>query len=307
MMVSSRMVKPHIVKKWAIPGTVHWSSLRWPATSVISASALGDSGPRVRSGAGCPARIRRDNQWKRRPAMARAMTVTAMPIAILTGTGPPRARSQVVSGVSNMSGDSAMWRIPLKPHTGFAPRSAAEIVGVTARGRPPLALILGAEAGRTVGPVGRRGHLQEADLADLHAGIEGDRKVGDVRELQGQVAVPSGIDEPGGGVDEQAQAPERRLPLQPGDQIPRKGDPLHRRAQHKLAGVEDQGILHAHVDQLGQVLLVLTDVDNPLRVVPEEAEVLVHVEVDRGRLDAVCPKRVDDDPACLELLPNRPV
>jgi len=40
MIVRSKMVKPHIVKKWARPGTVHLSSLRWPATSVTSASAL---------------------------------------------------------------------------------------------------------------------------------------------------------------------------------------------------------------------------------------------------------------------------
>ena len=57
MMVSSRMVKPHMVKKWAIPGMVHCRSLRCPATSVISASAFGRRLPRVRSGAGLPDRI----------------------------------------------------------------------------------------------------------------------------------------------------------------------------------------------------------------------------------------------------------
>ncbi len=46
MMVSSRIVKPHMVKKWAVPGTVHLRSLRWPATSVTSASARGtDASP----------------------------------------------------------------------------------------------------------------------------------------------------------------------------------------------------------------------------------------------------------------------
>ena len=39
------MVKPHMVKKWARPGTVHCRSLRWPATSVTSASALGRAPP----------------------------------------------------------------------------------------------------------------------------------------------------------------------------------------------------------------------------------------------------------------------
>ena len=50
MIVSSRMVKPHMVKKWATPGIVHCSSLRWPATSTTSASALRLIGPRVRAG-----------------------------------------------------------------------------------------------------------------------------------------------------------------------------------------------------------------------------------------------------------------
>ena len=31
------MVKPHMVKKWAMPGTVHWRSFFWPATSTSSA------------------------------------------------------------------------------------------------------------------------------------------------------------------------------------------------------------------------------------------------------------------------------
>ena len=37
MMVNNRMVKPQKVKAWASPGTVHWSSLRWPPTSASSA------------------------------------------------------------------------------------------------------------------------------------------------------------------------------------------------------------------------------------------------------------------------------
>ena len=42
-----------------------------------------------------------------------------------------------------------------------------------------------------VGHVGRRGHAQEADLPDLHAGVERDRQVGHVRQLEGDVPVPT--------------------------------------------------------------------------------------------------------------------
>ena len=42
------MVKPHMVKKWAMPGTVHLRSFFWPATSTTSASArLGTSPKRL--------------------------------------------------------------------------------------------------------------------------------------------------------------------------------------------------------------------------------------------------------------------
>src|SRR5271166_6576230 len=157
MIVSSRIVKPHIVKKWAMPGTVHLRSLRWPATSVTSASAFGRIDPRVRSGAGFPERMRRDSQWKRRPAMRMATTVMATPMMILTGTGPPRALCQAGGTVNGRPGGRALQY------------SRLEILGIAAGGRPPLALVLRAEARGTVGALRRGAHAQEADLADLHA------------------------------------------------------------------------------------------------------------------------------------------
>src|ERR1700722_4698100 len=95
MIVSNRMVKPHMVKKWARPGTVHCSSLRWPATSTVSASTLRLMGPRERLGSFFPERMSLDSQWKRRAAMPNPMTVTRRPMMILTGTNAPRL-SQIV-------------------------------------------------------------------------------------------------------------------------------------------------------------------------------------------------------------------
>ena len=95
MIVSSRMVKPHMVKKWARPGTVHWRSLRWPATSTVSASTFRLMGPRFRLGSFFPERMSLDSQWNRRPAMPKPMTVTRSPMMILTGTNAPRL-SQIV-------------------------------------------------------------------------------------------------------------------------------------------------------------------------------------------------------------------
>ncbi len=51
MIVASRIVKPHIVKKWASPGTVHLSNFRWPATSVnLGVAHLGEALPATRGG-----------------------------------------------------------------------------------------------------------------------------------------------------------------------------------------------------------------------------------------------------------------
>ena len=79
-----------MVKKWASPGTVHCSSLRWPATSVASASALGTMLPRVRLGSFFPERMSLDSQWNRRAAIPKPMTVMARPKMILIGTNAPR-------------------------------------------------------------------------------------------------------------------------------------------------------------------------------------------------------------------------
>ena len=57
MIVSSKTVKPQNVAACAAPGTVHFSSLRCPITSVASvrASRPGcDRTAATRSGAGCP-------------------------------------------------------------------------------------------------------------------------------------------------------------------------------------------------------------------------------------------------------------
>ena len=92
MIVSSRIVKPHMVKKWARPGTVHCRSLRWPATSTASASALGTMLPRVRFGSFFPERMSLDSQWKRYAAIPKPTSVRPIPRMILTGTNAPRLR-----------------------------------------------------------------------------------------------------------------------------------------------------------------------------------------------------------------------
>ena len=63
--------------------------------------------------------------------------------------------------------------------------------------------------------VGVAGHPVEADLADLHPLVDGDREGGDIGQLQGEIAVEAGIDEPGRRVDEEAEAADLHVAYKP--------------------------------------------------------------------------------------------
>src|SRR5207247_2056269 len=133
------------------------------------------------------------------------------------------------------SGDGATSFTPRRPSA--APREVA----VEGRGgRLRLALVLGAELRRPVRPIDGRAHLEERDLADLHPEVQRDRQVGDVRQLEGQVALPAGVDIPRCRVDEQSKPPEGALSLQAGHEIVRQLDPFERLAGDELAGVKEE-------------------------------------------------------------------
>ncbi len=89
MIVSSRMMKPQNTMACAMPGTVHWSSLRCPNTSVTCVSASRPGCARtasMRSGAGCPLVASRYSHHSRRPASAAAIAVRTRPMMIRTAT-----------------------------------------------------------------------------------------------------------------------------------------------------------------------------------------------------------------------------
>src|SRR6266536_3241446 len=184
---------------------------------------------------------------------------------------------------------------------------AEELLEEPAGGGTALALVLAPPVLRPVRAVGRRGQPEERDLADLHAGVDRDRKVGDVGELEGEVAVPPGVDVAGRGVDEQAEPAERRLALQAGHEVVGEPDPLEGRSEDELAGVEDEGGVALDGDQLGQVGHGGLHVDEGVAGVVERAERAVDVQVDRGRLDALGVEGIDLDPARGDLLGGGPV
>src|SRR5579884_2080047 len=117
-------------------------------------------------------------------------------------------------------------------------RATREVEVVATRRRTALALVLRARLLRPVRTVGGRRHAQERDLPDLHARVDRDREVGDVRQLEGQVPVPACVDESCGAVDEEAETAEARLALEARDEVVGQRDAFERRAEHELAGME---------------------------------------------------------------------
>ena len=144
---------------------------------------------------------------------------------------------------------------------------------------------------------GRFRELHERDLPDLHPVVDRDRQVGDVRQLERHVPVPAGVDEARGRVDEQAEAAQRALSLEARDEIVGKLHALERRAEHELAGVEDERPVLLDLDLLGQLFLGLLDVDVRIARVVEDPEVPVDAHVDARRLEERRVIRVDLDAA----------
>ena len=98
MIVSSRTMKPQNVAACAAPGTDHFSSFRWPITSVswVSASPAGcDLAYATRSGAGWPENASRPSHHTRRPATANAITVSPSPMITRASMRTPSRISEL--------------------------------------------------------------------------------------------------------------------------------------------------------------------------------------------------------------------
>ena len=109
------------------------------------------------------------------------------------------------------------------------------------------------------------------------------------------------IDEPGGGMGQQAEASERTLALHASGEIVGQGDPFERRRQHELAGVQDERLIGAHLDQPGQIGLFLSRIDERVQVVVEQPEVAIQAHVDARRLDHRRLERLQADPSAVDL------
>src|SRR5688572_21794997 len=83
----------------------------------------------------------------------------------------------------------------LRTTFGGVPTLAEVAVGRRFGGRG-LSLVLGAQLLAAIGSLHGAAHLVEADLPDLHAEVQGDGQVGDVGQLEREVAPPARVHVP---------------------------------------------------------------------------------------------------------------
>src|SRR4029078_4664461 len=99
----------------------------------------------------------------------------------------------------------------------------------------------------------------------------------------------------------------RALPLQPGDEVVRQAHALERRAEHEFARGQDERRLVVDLDELGQLLLLLLDVDERVPRVAEDPEIAVDAHIQARRLHQRVVVGVDFDPSLVEKPPDRDV
>ena len=119
--------------------------------------------------------------------------------------------------------------------------------------------------------------------------------------------VPAGIHEAGRRVDEEAEPAQGALAVQPRDEVVWQPDSLQRRAEDELSRMEDESPVLGDLDQLGEVLLFLPDVDERISVVVENPEIAVDPDVHARGLQELVVVGIDLDAAFREKAGNRPV
>src|SRR5436305_10139484 len=111
---------------------------------------------------------------------------------------------------------------------------------------------MAAELGTAVWPHGRAVERHERQLRDQQARVELDRNAREVVELERERALPAGVTETRGGVDDQPEAADGALALDPGDYVIGQLDPFERAAEAELAGVDDERLVLCDHDLLGE-------------------------------------------------------
>ena len=119
--------------------------------------------------------------------------------------------------------------------------------------------------------------------------------------------VPARVDEAGRRVDQQAEPAEGALPFESRDEIVREPDAFQRGAQNELARMEDERRSVLDLDELGQVLLRLANIDIGVAGVVENPEIAIDADVHARRLEQGIVVGIDLDAAFLQATRDRPI
>ena len=124
------------------------------------------------------------------------------------------------------------------------------------------------------------------ELRQSHSRVEFDGDAAQVAELEGDLALEAGIDEAGGGVDDDGEAADGASALDAGDEVVGDLDPLEGGAEYEFTGVEDEGLAVGDLDAAGKGGGVgLAGVDAGQIAEAVDDELLAQAEVDAGWLD----------------------
>ena len=186
--------------------------------------------------------------------------------------------------------------------------TGGNLPAVAALRRRRLALVVRAELRGAVGALRGRVERHERQLRDRQPGVELDRDAREVVELEREGALPARVDEAGGGVDDQAEAPDRALALDRARRGRREARPTPacargrtrrggsrtaRRARSSTSSVRFVG---------GSRRSIAVDA-----VVVEDAEGVAEPQVDERRLDHRLVPGIDDEAALLDQPADRAV
>ena len=138
-------------------------------------------------------------------------------------------------------------------------------------------------------------------MANLHAGVQRDGKVGKVGKFQCDVAIEPSVDESSGGVNDKAEAAKRALAFHASHQVVRNANALQGGTQDKLARMQEEGFAVGDFHQFGEASEILLHIEDCCGVVAKDPKEIRDLHVDAARLNAGLVEGLNDDATCCQV------
>ncbi len=148
------------------------------------------------------------------------------------------------------------------------------VIKKAGRRGPNLPLIMATQTRGTIGNVNGRRHIGEGNLTYTHTGVENDGDVRHIGKLEGEEAIPAGVNISGSGMNHQAETTKRRLALEATDDVVGKGYALKSRAKRELPWMKYEGAIRVDNQMFGIVNTLGHRVNERMRGVLENSKVI---------------------------------